>query len=416
MAPLDVGRVRSTATRCGLQEVQFSTSSRVIAFKTWDGMRINVYYTTGTVGTCLEHPRQGKTQLFRRNVDYNMLENIFRNPRIHTDLGYHEVKHFATRASAIAENRSRSPRRDSGTSPSDESEWGLQDEESAARDQVMRLKAEKESIEKEIAAAQVIVDGFERAREEERRRKEEEIRIKKKEEERKVEEERRRQEEEAKQTLERQKEAQRKERGAGAIWSLADSNHVEKGFNKYCTCVAVGGIATLLISEGGGYSYTSGLPTYLHNKLHTRPRNAPAPIYVALGSHDRYYVEFSNGKSEWVGPDAFSECMNDTKRGVKSIAFGEDYETFFVVFQDGWWQCGGAIPSGLLDKIRARDNSPDLTCVSLGPNGEWYLSARNGRAWWGGLSEDGYAAAGKHRDTITGMWFGDGRSYFIRYS
>ena len=31
-----------------------------------DRIRINVYYTTQTVGTCLNHPKKGKTQLFRR--------------------------------------------------------------------------------------------------------------------------------------------------------------------------------------------------------------------------------------------------------------------------------------------------------------------------------------------------------------
>jgi hypothetical protein len=52
---------------------------------------INVYWTTGTVGTCLIHLRQGKTQLFRRNADIAVLREIFRNPRVHTGSGYHRV-------------------------------------------------------------------------------------------------------------------------------------------------------------------------------------------------------------------------------------------------------------------------------------------------------------------------------------
>ena len=55
---------------------------------TKDGVRINVYYTTGTVGTCLEHPTQGRTQMFRRNVTLAELEGIFRYPRVHTGKGY----------------------------------------------------------------------------------------------------------------------------------------------------------------------------------------------------------------------------------------------------------------------------------------------------------------------------------------
>lgn len=50
--------------------------------------RVNVYTSKMTVATCLDHPKQGKTQLFRRNVDARMLEKIFENPRVHTDRGY----------------------------------------------------------------------------------------------------------------------------------------------------------------------------------------------------------------------------------------------------------------------------------------------------------------------------------------
>lgn len=50
-------------------------------------IRINIFWTTGTVGTCLDHPRQGKTQLFRRHVDLSTLREIFKNPRVHT--GYY---------------------------------------------------------------------------------------------------------------------------------------------------------------------------------------------------------------------------------------------------------------------------------------------------------------------------------------
>jgi len=53
------------------------------------GVRINIYFTTGTVATCLDHPKRGKSQLFRRNMTYADLEDIFENPRVHTDGGYY---------------------------------------------------------------------------------------------------------------------------------------------------------------------------------------------------------------------------------------------------------------------------------------------------------------------------------------
>ena len=70
-----------------LRLVSHNKASRVISFT--DGTtRFNCYYTTGTVGTCLEHPKQGKTQLFRRNQTALGLRDIFANPRAHTGAGY----------------------------------------------------------------------------------------------------------------------------------------------------------------------------------------------------------------------------------------------------------------------------------------------------------------------------------------
>ena len=55
-----------------------------------DSCKITIWLTSGTCGSYLDHPKQGKTQLFRRrNGDYN-LEDIFENPRIHTEEGYHK--------------------------------------------------------------------------------------------------------------------------------------------------------------------------------------------------------------------------------------------------------------------------------------------------------------------------------------
>ena len=54
-----------------------------------DSVKIHVYLRTGTVATCLEHPRSGKTQLFRRNNTLSDIKDIFENPRIHTGRGYY---------------------------------------------------------------------------------------------------------------------------------------------------------------------------------------------------------------------------------------------------------------------------------------------------------------------------------------
>lgn len=75
------------------QECEYDSGQGVMSYTrpSYDGNRelIRVWWRTQTVGTYLKHPRQGKTQLFRREVNGDMLEDIFRNPRQHTGQGYH---------------------------------------------------------------------------------------------------------------------------------------------------------------------------------------------------------------------------------------------------------------------------------------------------------------------------------------
>jgi hypothetical protein len=84
--------IRSIAKEDNYQEISLNESSRVISFRGGpsSSARINVYYTTGTIATCLNHPKRGKTQLFRRNVTtLDALQQIFENPRVHTGDGYY---------------------------------------------------------------------------------------------------------------------------------------------------------------------------------------------------------------------------------------------------------------------------------------------------------------------------------------
>lgn len=56
-------------------------------------VRVNVWRSEKsslfTVGTCLNHPKKGKTQLFRKNCTEQQVMAILKNPRIHTGKGYY---------------------------------------------------------------------------------------------------------------------------------------------------------------------------------------------------------------------------------------------------------------------------------------------------------------------------------------
>jgi len=96
MPNYSVKDIAKLARRHGYEkvEVNLRDESRMVSWrhsKKCGGVRINIYFTTGTVATCLDHPKKGKGQLFRRNMTYADLEDIFHNPRVHTDTGYHRL-------------------------------------------------------------------------------------------------------------------------------------------------------------------------------------------------------------------------------------------------------------------------------------------------------------------------------------
>jgi len=116
--------------------------------------RINVYYTTGTVATCINHPQQGRTQLFRRNVSLAQLAEIMINPRVHTGVGYQRKR-----------KRSESHEMGSLSPIQTEGDRDPADEETEARAQLERLQngahsmQEDEWVQDEMAQLEAVLDA-----------------------------------------------------------------------------------------------------------------------------------------------------------------------------------------------------------------------------------------------------------------
>jgi hypothetical protein len=68
---------------------EFTGSSGVTEFFQKDGVKLDWYFTTATMKTSLDHPKQGRTQLFAGQVDPNTYRAILENPRAHTGKRYH---------------------------------------------------------------------------------------------------------------------------------------------------------------------------------------------------------------------------------------------------------------------------------------------------------------------------------------
>lgn len=88
---MNIQEVDNIALKFEYEKIDHQTNISLVSYSK-DYVRINVYLTTMTVGTCLNHPKKGKTQLFRKNVDKQTLEQIFENPRKHTGKGYYNKK------------------------------------------------------------------------------------------------------------------------------------------------------------------------------------------------------------------------------------------------------------------------------------------------------------------------------------
>lgn len=84
-----IDKIKRIAKEKGYSQICFQENIGLISFGI-DGVRINIYLTKMTVSTCLNHPKKGKTQLFRKNVDEKTLIQLFEYPRKHTGKGYYK--------------------------------------------------------------------------------------------------------------------------------------------------------------------------------------------------------------------------------------------------------------------------------------------------------------------------------------
>jgi hypothetical protein len=185
-------------------------------------------------------------------------------------------------------------------------------------------------------------------------------------------------------------EKDRDSRGRYIQFRLHEADHVNKKFNEQITCIACDGKSIIQLYEIGITS-TLGWSETLRNSLkERRQKSLPPPEYVAIGSQDRHYVKFENGSSQWVGCDAMTKALKETNRGVKSVAFGKHMDSYFIVYEDGWWGYHN-IPDSLVAIIEDRGRKADLDCVSLGPDDEFYMKAKNGHAWFVGSSQGNLA-------------------------
>ena len=131
-------------------------------------------------------------------------------------------------------------------------------------------------------------------------------------------------------------------------------------------------------------------------------------------------MHFTDGSICFYGPPSLNKVLKKAKRkegSIASVAFGPELDDWFVVFSDGSWEANGDLPSGLDELMENRKGRADLLWVALGVNDEWCVSARNGRVWWDGVSEEADEALADiladGENELKWVDFGPDESYFL---
>jgi hypothetical protein len=397
----ELADVRVEARQAGLGEIYHNPQSAVVSFSsTQSGFkRLNVYYTTGTVGTCITHPSQGSTQLFRRNVALDLLKQLMRQPRVHTGAGYHRKR---------PRDENRPPGRPVPERGDDDyEEYGPDpaDEETEALAERLRLQAEAAAVAARLAEVDAVLAEYSRRRQQlaAEQLAAEQLRQQKLQ-----------QQAEAAAAAAAQAayeralivivEAQRQEvlakahrlHARGAHYEVSISNaESQAAFMQRCgTTDSFKTVKHATVCNGGffigrdnGKSYWSNLPWGLVTRLVDENLNFQGALkYVAAGSDNTYYAELTNGSIWWASTglnedDSFDAVVNGS-RAISRVEFGER-GSWVILYGDGGYTWGSGLPTKMHNKLRSRNpRLPMPVEISLGPNDTWFVRYSDGKTDW----------------------------------
>jgi hypothetical protein len=304
-----------------------------------------------------------------------------------------------------------------------------EDEEHELERHAADLEAKIRDDQKKVDLIRSWISGIKQKREQERAEKERQEKEKREEEER---EQARKLQEEAQimaialQAAEKKLvNEKRRARGERMTYWLHDNEHVSKiwcGDTTACVAMGCAGDAdsaacTAMLYDDSGHAWTSGMPTLLHNKLNGRgARKKPWPVYLAMGSLNRYYLQFENGSYEWVASDLFEE-KTLAMENIKTVAFGTNFDSFFILSEGGGYSWQG-IPEAMNQGMNSNKyRKKIIDDVSLGPDGEWFVRWKDG-SWKGGGYSDNISDKLDElkQHSIKKILFGPSESWFVRYT
>jgi len=166
-------------------------------------------------------------------------------------------------------------------------------------------------------------------------------------------------------------------------WDFGENKDAEIAFKKWLSddselsCFSFAGPNADIIGlfDDGDWSWTK-VPKLLDNKLRGRQKTLPRPTYVATGL-DQYYIQFADGKCEWVGPRLFSKAINNSTSAVSKVAFYQ-HKGWYVLFKDGSSEWDG-LPKTLHSLLKRKKKLlPGVRDISISPEGNWFVVFNDG--------------------------------------
>lgn len=86
-----IDKIHLAALESGWDFKVYDKNTGMISFIREGSERINIYLTKMSVATVVNHPKSGRNQLYRKNLSYNQVVKLLKNPRQHTGKGYRKT-------------------------------------------------------------------------------------------------------------------------------------------------------------------------------------------------------------------------------------------------------------------------------------------------------------------------------------
>jgi len=156
---------------------------------------------------------------------------------------------------------------------------------------------------------------------------------------------------------------------------------IGKLWNSSVQHAVLGDNSFILMYDGGRYA-CKDIPARLHERIQ---QEGSKLSYVALGPDKAsYFVRFHDGSASWTVTlrlelsKKIHEVCETSRSNVSVVAFAPN-NGYFVLFENGSWQCNG-LPDDLVEFSKEDlERIVQIDHMIVSANSEWFVSFKDGK-------------------------------------